>query len=74
MLLQDLEMERFGSAWNDLLASEPLLRNRLICDTIAQQFWQVTVRHKKIKWSIEDFESPMALGHSLCRGFVFWDA
>ena len=72
-LLQDLDIGRFRAAWNDLVASEPVLRNRLIWDTASQDFWQVTVRHERCKWSKKDFESPMSLGHTLYRGFVSRD-
>ena len=70
---QAFEVNRFRAAWHDLIAGEPVLRNRLIWDTSAQEFWQVTVRHEKIGWSLEDFERPMSLGHNLCRGFIHWD-
>ena len=73
-LLQGLDIDSFRAAWNDLLATEPVLRNRLIWDATSQEFWQVTVRHEKCEWSIEDFKSPMSLGHTLCRGFVSQDA
>lgn len=72
-LIQGIEMDKFQTAWNHLIASEPVLRNRLIWDASALDFWQVTVRHKNIQWCEKGFEGPMSLGHDLCRGFVRWD-
>jgi amino acid adenylation domain-containing protein len=72
-LIQSIEMDKFRTAWDKLIASEPVLRNRLIWDASALNFWQVTVRHKRVRWCEKDFEGPMSLGHDLCRGFVSWD-
>lgn len=72
-LSQNIEMDRFRSAWDNLISSEPVLRNRFIRDAFSQDFWQVTVHHKSARWFEEDFEGPMSLGTNLCRGFIRWD-
>ena len=69
-LPKNTDLERFRSAWNSLILNVPVLRNRLIWDAAFQAFWQVTVRHQDVDWSLETFESPMSLTHDLCRGFV----
>ncbi|KAI4117411.1 MAG: hypothetical protein LQ345_002352 [Seirophora villosa] len=70
----DLNVDRFRSAWDTLVAGEPVLRSRLFWDTVAQDFLQVVVRHKGITdLSKEHFERPMTLGHELCRGCTQWD-
>ena len=72
-LLQNIEIDRFRTAWDNLLTSEPVLRNRLVWNASAQDFWQVTIRHKGLQWCKEDFEAPISLGSDLCRGSVWWD-
>ena len=68
-----LDIDRFRSAWRCLLAGEPVLRNRLIWDTVTQDFWQVEVRHRAmIDMGNEYLEGPMTPGHDLCRGCVQW--
>lgn len=67
-------MDRFRLAWDNLISSEPVLRNRLIRDASSRDFWQVTVHHKSAFWFEEDFKGPMSLGNDLCRGLVRWDA
>lgn len=72
-LLQNTGIEHFCTAWDNLVASEPVLRNRIVWNASAQDFWQVTIRHKGLQWCKEDFEGPISLGDDLCRGFVWWD-
>lgn len=72
-LSSDLDLDRFYSAWRCLLAGEPVLRNRLIWDTVTQDSGQVEVRHRgMIDMGNEYLEGPMTLGHDLCRGCVQW--
>ena len=69
----DMDIDRFRCAWEMLMASEPVLRNRLTWDAAVQEFWQVTIRHKGVQdLSIENFERQMALGDDLCRGCIQW--
>ena len=69
-----IEIDRFHSAWRKLVAREPVLRNRLMWDTVAQVFWQATIRNEGPAYlSREHFERPMKLGHDLCRGYTQWD-
>lgn len=73
-LSQNIEIDRFRFAWNNLIFSEPVLRNRFIWDAFSQDFLQVTVHHKSARWSEEDFKGPISLGNDLCRGLVQRDA
>ncbi|KAL8656289.1 MAG: hypothetical protein Q9226_002718 [Calogaya cf. arnoldii] len=70
----NFKVDQFRCAWNTLLADEHVLRNRLIWDTVTQNFWQATVRHKGMAdLSKQHFDCPMTLGHDLCRGYTHWD-
>lgn len=68
-LSQDIEIERFRNAWDSLIESEPVLRNRLIWEDSARNFWQVTVRHRSVRWGKMTLRAPCLLvmicaGHS----------
>ncbi|KAL8660627.1 MAG: hypothetical protein Q9202_006372 [Teloschistes flavicans] len=73
-LPQDVNMKRLKAAWNALIADEPVLRNRLVWDADAQDFWQVTVQHQEgnVDWTKKTFDRPMALGCDLCRACIHW--
>ncbi|KAM3470809.1 hypothetical protein MY8738_009606 [Beauveria namnaoensis] len=71
-LLKYIDIEKFRSSWEAVLANEPVLRSRLIWDETRDGLWQVVVRHRELDWSEEYFKAPMSLGNNLCRGFLTW--
>ena len=72
-LFSGIDIDRFKAAFDELVNTEPVLRNRLIWNVGVQDFWQITVQRSPSPWCQEFFDSAMSLGHSLCRGFVHWD-
>ncbi|XP_044723972.1 AMP-binding enzyme domain-containing protein [Hirsutella rhossiliensis] len=71
-LRHDADVDRLQGAWDGLLASQPVLRNRLVWDATMHSFIQVQIRHRPARWSESLHEAAMSLGSDLCRGLVRW--
>ena len=66
-ICQTTDIERLRLSWDQLKATEHVLRNRIVWNHSTQSLFQATIAHSSSRTAEPGFTSPMALGHDLCR-------
>lgn len=68
-----IDAHQLWSAWESLLLTTPVLRNRVVPHIRGNGLLQATIRHAEVSGSEKEFEAPMSFGDNLCRGRISRD-
>ena len=72
-ICQDTDIERLRFSWDQLIATEHVLRNRIIWNHSTQSLFQATIAHYSSGRTGPGLKSTMALGDNLCRARLVED-